>query len=149
MKRFALNCFVIAALAATSCLSTGGGGRDIPEANKKNTEAVSLPSGLRYKILREGKGPKPTMNDQVEVMYHGTLIDGTVFDSSKERGDTLTAPVNVLVPGFSEALTLMNEGSIWEVYIPPELGYGESSIGVIKPNSVLIFEIDLLKVIRN
>ena len=87
----------------------------------------------------------------VNVIYHGTLIDGTVFDSAKERGDTATFSVGRVVAGFSEALTLMNEGSIWEVYIPADLGYGLNvhPSGPIKPNSVLIFEINLVKVIKN
>ena len=123
-------------------------GQDFLEANKKKSGVVSLPSGLQYKIIREGTGIKPTMEDMVDVVYHGTLIDGKVFDSSKERGDTTNFSVGRVVPGFSEALTLMNEGSIWEVYIPSELGYGDRPQygSPIKPNSVLIFEIDLVKV---
>ena len=123
-------------------------GQDFLEANKKKQGVVTLPSGLQYKIIKDGDGTKPTQEDMVDVVYHGTLTDGTVFDSAKERGDTATFNVNGVVPGFSEALTLMNEGSIWEVYIPSELGYGENVRpgGPIKPNSVLIFEIDLVKV---
>ena len=126
-------------------------GQDFLEANKKKSGIVTLPSGLQYKIIREGDGIKPTSQDDVEVVYHGTLIDGTVFDSSKDRGDTTKFNVSRVVPGFSEALTLMSEGSIWEVYIPSELGYGSQPRpgGLIKPNSVLIFEIDMVKVIKN
>jgi len=118
------------------------------EANKKKQGVVTLPNGLQYKIIKDGSGIKPTMEDKVDVVYHGTLIDGTVFDSSKDRGDTATFNVGGVVPGFREALTLMSEGSIWEVYIPSELGYGERPPygSQIKPNSVLIFEIDLVKV---
>ena len=123
-------------------------GQDFLEANKKKQGVVTLPSGLQYKIKREGTGAKPGFEDEVDIVHHGTLIDGTVFDSSKERGDTVTYPVSGFVQGFSEALTLMNEGSIWEVYIPSELGYGERGGGPIKPNSVLTFEIDLVKVIK-
>jgi len=125
-------------------------GLDYLEANKKKQGVVTLPSGLQYKILREGTGAKPTAEDMVDVVYHGSLIDGTVFDSAKDRGDTATFPVSGVVAGFSEALTLMNEGSIWEVYIPSEMGYGEMGRygSPIKPNSVLIFEIDLVKVIK-
>jgi FKBP-type peptidyl-prolyl cis-trans isomerase FklB len=125
-------------------------GQDFLEANKKKQGVVTLPSGLQYKIVREGTGIKPTYEDIAEVVYHGTLPDGTVFDSTKERGDTATFEVSRVVPGFSEALTLMNEGSIWEVYIPAELGYGENPppYSPIKPNSVLIFEIDMVKVIK-
>ena len=123
-------------------------GQDFLEENKKKSGVVTLPSGLQYKIIREGKGAKPSKEDQADLLYHGTLIDGTVFESSKERGDTVTFDVGNMVPGFTEALTLMSEGSIWEVYIPSELGYGENVRpgGPIKPNSVLIFEIDMVKV---
>ena len=124
-------------------------GQDFLEANKKKQGVVTLPSGLQYKIIREGTGAKPGYDDLAEVVYHGTLIDGTVFDSSKERGDTATFEVGGVIPGFTEALTLMNEGSIWEVYIPSELGYGEGGMGqMIKPNAVLIFEINMVKVIK-
>jgi FKBP-type peptidyl-prolyl cis-trans isomerase len=123
-------------------------GQDFLEANSKKPGVVSVASGLQYKIIKEGNGVKPTKNDKVDVIYHGTLIDGTVFDSSKDRGDTATFPVNGVVAGFSEALTLMNEGSVWEVYIPSELGYGANPRpgGAIKPNNVLIFEITLVKI---
>jgi FKBP-type peptidyl-prolyl cis-trans isomerase FklB len=122
-------------------------GQAFLEENKKKQGVVTLTSGLQYKIIKEGAGIKPAKEDQVKVVYHGTLIDGTVFDSSKERGDTATFPVGGVVPGFTEALTLMNEGSVWEVYIPSELGYGSVNRGgPIKPNSVLVFEINLAKV---
>jgi FKBP-type peptidyl-prolyl cis-trans isomerase FklB len=123
-------------------------GQDFLDANKKKSGVVTLPSGLQYKIIKDGTGDKPSKEDKVDVVYHGTLIDGTVFDSSKDRGDTVSFNVSGVVAGFSEALTLMSEGSTWEVYIPSELGYGENvnPRGPIKPNSVLIFEIDLVKV---
>ena len=121
-------------------------GQDFLAANAKKQGVVTLSSGLQYKIIREGAGKKPEMNDVTELVYHGSLIDGTVFDSSKERGDTVSfAPSNV-ISGFAEALCLMSEGSVWEIYIPAELGYGENPAGNIKPNSVLIFEIDLVSV---
>jgi len=118
------------------------------EANKKKQGVVTLPSGLQYKIIKEGTGIKPTLEDEADVIYHGTLIDGTVFDSVKERGDTATFRVGGVVDGFKEALTLMNEGAIWEVYIPSELGYGGNPppYSPIKPFSVLIFEINMVKV---
>jgi FKBP-type peptidyl-prolyl cis-trans isomerase FklB len=122
-------------------------GVEFLEANAKKAGVVTSPSGLQYKIVKEGSGVKPAKEDMVDVVYHGTLVDGTVFDSSKERGDTVNFNVGGVVPGFSEALTLMNEGSIWEIYIPSELGYGERAAGgQIKPNSTLIFEINLVKV---
>ena len=122
-------------------------GQDFLEANKKKSGVVTLPSGLQYKILREGSGARATRDDTVDCVYHGSLIDGTVFDSSKDRGDTATFHLGRVIQGFSEALTLMSEGSIWEVYIPSELGYGDDNRGgPIPPNSVLIFELDLVKV---
>ncbi|MDR0814697.1 MAG: FKBP-type peptidyl-prolyl cis-trans isomerase [Bacteroidales bacterium] len=123
-------------------------GQDFLEANKKKQGIVTMPSGLQYRIIKEGTGIKPAREDNVDVVYHGTLTDGTVFDSSKERQDTVTFPVGGVVPGFSEALTLMPEGSIWEVFIPAELGYGENPRGKIKANSVLIFELNLVKVAK-
>ncbi len=123
-------------------------GQAFLEANKTKSGVVTLPNGLQYRIIKEGNGAKPTMEDEVDVVYHGTLTDGTVFDSSKDRQDTATFGVGRVVPGFGEALTLMNEGSTWEVFIPAELGYGENPNprSGIKPNSVLVFEIDLVKV---
>ncbi len=123
-------------------------GKDFLEANKTKEGVVTLPDGLQYKVIKNGTGVKPTKDDLVDVVYHGTLIDGKVFDSSKEQGDTVSFDVSGVVPGFSEALTLMSEGSGWEVYIPSELGYGTNVRpgGPIKPNSTLIFEINLVKV---
>ena len=125
-------------------------GQDFLKENEKKQGVVTLPSGLQYKIIREGTGAKPTKEDVVDVVYHGSLIDGTVFQSTKESGDTISFDVSGTVPGFTEALTQMNEGSIWEVYIPSELGYGENVQpgGPIPPNSVLIFELDLVKVTK-
>ena len=124
-------------------------GQEWLEANKKKQGVVTLPSGLQYKIIKEGTGVKPTIEDYVDIVYHGSLIDGTVFQSSRDSGDTLTHyPAGAFVPGFTEAITLMNEGSIWEVYIPAELGYGMDVQpgGPIPPQSTLIFELNLVKV---
>ncbi|MDR2039717.1 MAG: FKBP-type peptidyl-prolyl cis-trans isomerase [Bacteroidales bacterium] len=125
-------------------------GREFLEENSKREGITTLPSGLQYRIIRQGTGAKPKAVDDVEVIYHGTLIDGTVFDSAKERGTPLKLSVSGVIRGFSEALQLMPEGSIWEIFIPAELGYGENvnPQGKIRPNSVLIFEIDLLKVVK-
>jgi len=122
--------------------------QDFLDANKKKQGVVTLPSGLQYKIIKDGSGIKPTREDEVDVVYHGSLIDGTVFQSTRESGDTIPLNVGGVVQGFTEALTLMSEGSIWEVYIPSELGYGEHVRpgGPIPPNAVLIFEINLVKV---
>jgi FKBP-type peptidyl-prolyl cis-trans isomerase FklB len=105
-------------------------------------------SGLQYEILVEGNGPKPTDTSTVTVHYHGTLIDGTVFDSSVERGEPATFAVNQVIPGWTEVLQLMPTGSKWKVYIPSDLAYGTNPRpgGVIKPNMALIFEIELISV---
>ncbi len=108
---------------------------------------VTLPSGLQYKVLKEGTGPKPKPGDTVTVNYEGKLIDGTVFDSSYKRGEPATFPVTGVIPGWTEALQLMKEGAKWELFIPPSLAYGERGAGpVIGPNSTLIFTVELLKV---
>ena len=123
-------------------------GQDFLAANAKKAGVVTLPIGLQYKVIKDGTGAKPAMDDYVELVYHGTLIDGTVFDSSRERGDTVTFTPGHVIQGFAEALTLMSAGAKWEIYIPAELGYGEhvNPASGIKPNSVLIFEIDLVGV---
>jgi len=110
-------------------------------------DVVTLPSGLRYKILKEGNGPKPAATDIVSTHYHGTLIDGTVFDSSVDRGEPTEFPVNRVIPGWTEALQLMPVGSKWELYIPYNLAYGEQGAGAsIEPYSTLIFEVELLEI---
>lgn len=115
--------------------------------NKKQKGVVVTPSGLQYQVLKEGTGKKPTAADQVQVHYHGTLIDGTVFDSTVERGEPITFHVNRVIPGWTEALQLMKEGSKFRVVIPPELAYRQRGAPPkIGPNETLIFEIELLKV---
>jgi len=116
------------------------------ENNKKRKEVISLPSGLQYEILREGKGRRPEPNDNVKVHYLGTLIDGTVFDNSYERKTPAIFNVSQLIRGFSEALLLMPIGSKWKIYIPSELAYGSNEYGVIRPFSTLIFEVELLDI---
>ncbi len=116
-------------------------------ANKKKTGVVTLPSGLQYKVITEGKGKSPKATDVVTVNYKGTLIDGTEFDSSYKRGQPASFPVNGVIPGWTEALQLMKEGSKWELFIPSNLAYGERGAGkVIGPNSTLIFEVELISV---
>lgn len=115
--------------------------------NKTKSGVVTLPDGLQYKVLQEGNGPKPTSADKVKVHYHGTLIDGTVFDSSIDRGEPITFGITQVIPGWTEALKLMPQGSKWTVYIPAELAYGARDMGKIKPYSTLIFDIELLEVI--
>ncbi len=116
--------------------------------NRKKPGVVELPSGLQYKILTEGEGDIPTANDQVKCHYHGTLIDGTVFDSSVERGQPAIFPVNGVIQGWVEALQLMSTGSKWRLFIPSALAYGANGAGsAIGPNAALIFDVELLKII--
>ena len=112
--------------------------------NAAREEVVSLPSGLQYEIVREGSGAVPTENDRVRVHYHGTLIDGTVFDSSVERGEPATFGVTQVIAGWTEALQLMPVGSKWRLYVPYDLAYGAQDRGEIKPFSNLIFDVELL-----
>ena len=116
--------------------------------NKKKSGVVVLPSGLQYEVLTEGKGKKPAATDRVQCHYHGTLINGEVFDSSIERGEPAVFGVSQVIPGWVEALQLMPEGSKWRLFIPSDLAYGENGAGAkIAPNSTLIFDVELLKVL--
>ncbi|WP_027715785.1 FKBP-type peptidyl-prolyl cis-trans isomerase [Desulfuromonas sp. TF] len=115
--------------------------------NAKKEGVVTLPSGLQYKVIEEGTGKSPEPGDQVTVHYRGTLVDGTEFDSSYERGEPVTFPVGGVIPGWTEALQLMKEGAKWQLFIPPSLAYGEKGAGqVIGPNSTLIFDVELISV---
>jgi len=106
-------------------------------------------SGLQYEVLREGDGPKPTTSDQVSIHYIGTLLDGTQFDSSYDRGQPATFGVTGVIPGFSEGLQLMSTGSHYKFYIPSEIGYGPNGSGrVIGPNATLVFEVEMLEIIQ-
>jgi FKBP-type peptidyl-prolyl cis-trans isomerase FklB len=116
-------------------------------ANKTKEGVVTLPSGLQYKILTEGKGPKPVAGDTVVCQYRGTLIDGTEFDSSYKRGQPATFPVSRVIKGWTEALELMPVGSKWELFIPPDLAYGDRGAGnMIGPNATLIFDVELMSI---
>ena len=116
-------------------------------ANKGKEGVVALPSGLQYKILTAGKGPKPTASDSVVCNYRGTLIDGKEFDSSYKRGQPATFPVSGVIKGWTEALQLMPVGSKWQLFIPSDLAYGERGSGAdIAPNATLIFEVELLSI---
>jgi FKBP-type peptidyl-prolyl cis-trans isomerase FklB len=116
--------------------------------NRDNEGVVELPSGLQYKVLVPGDGDVPKITDEVQCHYHGTLIDGTVFDSSVERGQPAIFPVNAVIQGWVEALQMMREGSKWQLFIPSDLAYGMQGAGdVIEPDSTLIFEVELLKII--
>ena len=113
--------------------------------NKTKEGVVTLPSGLQYQIMKAGDGPKPASTDKVKTHYHGTLIDGTVFDSSVQRGEPITFPVTGVIPGWIEALQLMPVGSKWKLFIPQALAYGPRGSGpTIKPYSALVFEVELL-----
>lgn len=120
-------------------------GQDFLAANTTNEAVVSLPSGLQYMVLTEGTGAKPTATQKVTCHYHGTLIDGTVFDSSVNRGQPATFPLNMVIKGWTEGLQLMGVGSKWRFFIPPHLGYGDRQVSAqIGPNSTLIFDVELL-----
>jgi len=116
-------------------------------ANKTKEGVVTLPSGLQYKILKQGTGAKPTASDSVVCNYRGTLIDGTEFDSSYKRGQPATFPVAQVIPAWTEALQLMPVGSKWQLFIPSELGYGARGAGAgIGPNATLVFDVELLSI---
>ena len=113
-------------------------------ANAQREGVQTTESGLQYEVMRDGSGPKPKITDTVTVHYKGTLIDGTVFDSSYDRGQPATFPLMQVVPGWRQGIPLMPVGSKYKLYIPPDLGYGSQDKGTIPPNSVLIFEVELL-----
>lgn len=115
--------------------------------NAKKSGVVTLPSGLQYQIIKEGNGPKPTINDKVTVHYHGTLLDGKVFDSSVESGQPASFPVGGVITGWTEGLQLMPVGSKWKLFIPSNLAYGERGAGnLIGPNEPLVFEVELISI---
>jgi FKBP-type peptidyl-prolyl cis-trans isomerase FklB len=118
--------------------------------NKNEEGVVTLPSGLQYKILKEGKGDKPELNDKVVCNYRGTLIDGTEFDSSAKHNGPATFPVKGVIKGWTEALLMMPAGSKWQLFVPPHLAYGQNGAGqMVPPNATLIFEVELLSVKEN
>lgn len=121
-------------------------GEEFLEANKAKEGVIVTESGLQYEVIKMGKGKKPAATDRVQVHYHGTLIDGTVFDSSVERGKPTSFGLNQVIAGWTEGLQLMPVGSKFRFYIPQELGYGERQAGAIPPYSVLIFEVELLSI---
>jgi len=122
-------------------------GQDFLETNKSKAGVVALPSGLQYEILTEGTGAKPTAKDTVTCHYHGTLINGTIFDSSVQRGKPASFPLSQVIKGWTEGVALMPKGSKWRFFIPPHLGYGDRQVGpTIGPNSTLIFDVELLEI---
>lgn len=129
---------------ATSNLKAG---QDFLAANKLKPGIVELPSGMQYEVIKEGTGVRPLATNKVTCHYHGTLIDGTVFDSSVKRGQPATFPLNMVIKGWTEGLQLMNTGSKWRFFIPPQLAYGDRQVSAqIGPNCTLIFEVELIEV---
>lgn len=115
--------------------------------NAKKKGVVTLPSGVEYKVIKTGTGPKPTLDDTVVANYEGRLLNGKIFDSSYKRGEPATIPLNKVIKGWQEVLPKMAVGSKWEVFIPPELAYGDREAGgVIGPDSTLVFKIELLSI---
>jgi FKBP-type peptidyl-prolyl cis-trans isomerase FklB len=124
-------------------------GEEFLRINRGKTGVVELPSGLQYEVLKTGKGEKPKLTDTVKCHYHGTLVNGTVFDSSVQRGQPAEFPVNQVIPGWTEALQMMTVGSKWRLFIPSQLAYGEQGAGnVIEPNSTLVFDVELLDIVK-
>ena len=124
-------------------------GREFMEQNAKNDSVVQTQSGLQYMVLKEGTGAKPSATDTVTVHYTGKLLDGTVFDSRVERGEPATFALDQVIPGWTEGLQLMSEGSEYRLFIPSELAYGSKGAGdKILPNATLIFDVQLIKVTK-
>ena len=123
-------------------------GEDFLQKNKQNEGVVELESGLQYQVITEGNGSKPKLTDKVKCHYHGTLLDGTIFDSSVQRNQPAVFPVSGVIKGWIEALQLMNTGSKWKLFIPSDLAYGEHGTGSsIGPKATLIFEVELLDIV--
>lgn len=135
------------AVAELKAQAAAAVGRDYLASNAQREGVVVLPSGLQYEVLVTGEGAKPGRDDHVRTHYHGTLIDGTVFDSSYERGQPAEFPVGGVIAGWVEALQLMNAGSKWRLHVPSELAYGEQAVGSIPPHSVLVFDVELLDIL--
>ena len=137
----------VQAESANAAESNKAAGQAFLEDNAKKDSVITTESGLQYEIITEGTGPKPAQSDMVVTHYHGTLIDGSVFDSSVSRGEPAQFPVNGVIQGWIEALQLMPVGSKWRLTIPSDLAYGDQgSAPVIGPGATLIFEIDLLEI---
>lgn len=122
-------------------------GQDFLAENKTKAGVTELPSGLQYEIITEGTGAKPSAHNTVTCHYHGTLINGTIFDSSVQRGRPASFPLSQVIKGWTEGVQLMPQGSKWRFFIPPSLGYGDRQVGpTIGPNSTLIFEVELIDI---
>jgi FKBP-type peptidyl-prolyl cis-trans isomerase FklB len=138
---------IMQAEAQAKAEAAAGAGIAFLAENAKKAGVTSLASGLQYEVLIEGSGAKPSANDTVRTHYHGTLIDGTVFDSSYERGEPAEFPVGGVIAGWVEALQLMAAGSKWRLTVPSELAYGGQAAGSIPPHSVLVFDVELLAIL--
>ena len=135
-------------LAEEAYAQNKASGESFLAANAKKEGVTTLPSGLQYEVIAEGTGKQPSAADRVQCHYEGTLIDGTLFDSSIKRGEPAVFGVNQVIPGWVEALQLMSEGAKWRLYIPSELGYGAHGAGeMIPPHSTLIFDVELIAVL--
>lgn len=135
----------LAQLKAEKAAANLKAGQDFLATNKERPEVTELPSGLQYEILTAGDGAKPTASNEVTCHYHGTLINGTIFDSSVQRGRPASFPLNMVIKGWTEGLQLMPTGSKWRFFIPPHLGYGDRQVSAeIGPNSTLIFDVELI-----
>jgi peptidylprolyl isomerase/FKBP-type peptidyl-prolyl cis-trans isomerase FklB len=152
--RAVLIAFAVATLALAGCHkppapNQGEASKAFMTKNASEPGVQTLPSGLQFKVVREGPkdGLRPKLADEVKVHYEGKLINGTVFDSSYERGQPVSMPLRGLIPGWREALQLMRPGDEWVLYVPPALGYGDEQAGEIPPGSALVFRIELLGVL--
>jgi FKBP-type peptidyl-prolyl cis-trans isomerase FklB len=124
-------------------------GEEFLAANAKKSGVITLPSGLQYSVVKEGNGPKPAITDTVKCHYHGTLLDGTIFDSSVDRGTPIDFPVNGVIKGWVEALQLMPTGSKWKLFVPADLAYGDNQAGpLITAGSTLIFDVELIDIVN-
>lgn len=137
----------LAKLKAEKAAANLAEGEAFLNTNKERAEVTALPSGLQYEILTTGDGPKPSAAQTVTCHYHGTMLDGTVFDSSVQRNKAASFPLNMVIKGWTEGLQLMPTGSKWRFFIPPHLAYGDRQVGpTITPNSTLIFDVELLSI---
>lgn len=145
------NCIMGYMQAAKSEKASGSKkeGQAFLAQNKNKPGITTTASGLQYAVITEGTGPKPTADDQVKVHYHGTLLDGTIFDSSVQRGEPIVLGLRNVIAGWTEALQLMPVGSKWKLFIPSDLAYGDNGAGgTIKPGSTLIFDVELIEIVK-